>query len=34
LEASLENVLNSRYQAAIGFPAPGIAGRLGIVHRF
>jgi outer membrane cobalamin receptor len=34
LEASLENALDARYQTAIGFPAPGITGRLGIVRRF
>lgn len=34
LEASVENALDSRYQTAIGFPAPGVTGRLGIVHRF
>lgn len=34
LEASVENALDARYQTAIGFPAPGVVGRLGIVHPF
>jgi outer membrane cobalamin receptor len=34
LEADLENALDTHYEGAIGFPAPGIVGRLGIIHRF
>ncbi|MDR3507461.1 MAG: TonB-dependent receptor [Caulobacteraceae bacterium] len=34
LEASLENALNRRYEAAIGFPAPRTVGRLSLAQKF
>jgi outer membrane receptor protein involved in Fe transport len=34
LEASVENALNARYEDAVGFPSPGITGRLSLLHRF
>jgi outer membrane receptor protein involved in Fe transport len=34
IEASIENALNQRYEDAIGFPSPGITGRLSLVRRF
>jgi outer membrane cobalamin receptor len=34
IEASVENALDKHYEAAVGFPAPGVTGRLAFTQRF